>query len=184
MGRKYSVKEMSELSGVTPRTIQYYDNEGILKAKRNERGHRVYTEKQLYFLGQITFFKAIGFSLSEIKVQLVTDVEDTDIEEILDYQESVLYSQKESIQAKLDGVTVVKELINKGYETPWELLAYLMRSLNEVEMLTWKKYKFTEEESKLFQQVFLSEKMFTIPLENYHCKQLLIRPQRSQLSRL
>ncbi len=65
MGRNYSVKEISKLSGLTPRTIQYYDNKGILKAERNERGHRVYSEKQLYLLEQITFYKAIGYSLKK-----------------------------------------------------------------------------------------------------------------------
>lgn len=159
MEKKYSVKEMSERSGVTPRTIQYFDNKGILKAKRNELGHRVYSEKQLYSLEQITFYKAIGFSLSKLKEQLITNTEVKDIESILTYQESILYSQKESIQAKLDGLNVAKELMNEGYEAPWELLSYLMRSLNEVNMLTWKEYEFPEEDLRLFQKVFTSEEM-------------------------
>ncbi len=54
---------------------------------------------------------------------------------------------------------VVKELINKGYKTPWEVLSYLIRSLNDVNMLTWKEYKFSEKEAKIFQQVFTSETM-------------------------
>lgn len=159
MEKKYSVKEISELTGLTPRTIQYYDNIGILEAKRNELGHRVYSEKQLYLLEQITFYKAIGFALSKIKEQLITGTEKKDIESILEYQESVLYSQIESIQAKLDGLHVAKKMMKEGYEVPWELLSHLMRSLDEVNMLTWKEYEFPEEDSRLFQKVFTSERM-------------------------
>ncbi|CAM3477363.1 MULTISPECIES: MerR family transcriptional regulator [Paenibacillus] len=157
MGKKYSVKEISQLSGVTPRTVQYYDNEGILKAERDESGHRVYYEKQLYLLEQIMFFRAIGFSLSKIKEQLIVGTEVKDIERILDYQASVLYSQKESIQAKLDGLHVAKELMSEGYEVPWELLSHLMRSLDEVDMSTWGEYEYSEEDLRLFQEVFDSE---------------------------
>ncbi|GAB6928545.1 hypothetical protein JCM10914A_25280 [Paenibacillus sp. JCM 10914] len=159
MVKKYSVKEISKLSGLTPRTIQYYDNEGIMRAARDELGHRVYSEQQLYLLEQITFYRSIGFSLSKIKEQLITDIEDQDIERILEYQESLLYSQKESIQAKLDGLHVAKELMREGYEVPWELLSHLMRSLNEVDMSAWKEYEFPEEDSRLFQKVFTSEQM-------------------------
>lgn len=157
MGKKYSVKEISQLSGITPRTIQYYDNEGVLKAERDELGHRVYYEKQLYVLEQIMFYRAIGFSLSKIKDQLIVGTGEQDIETILDYQESVLYSQKESIQAKLDGLHVAKEMMKEGYNVPWELLAHLMRSLNEVDMSAWKEYEFSEEDLRLFQKVFNSE---------------------------
>ena len=114
MEKKYSVKELSQLSGITPRTIQYYDNEGILKAERDELGHRVYYDKQLYVLEQIMFYRAIGFSLRKIKEQLIVGTEEQDIENILDYQVSVLYSQKESIQAKLDGLHVAKEMMKEG----------------------------------------------------------------------
>lgn len=154
MEKKYSVKEISQLSGITPRTVQYYDNEGILKAERDESGHRVYYEKQLYLLEQIMFFRAIGFSLSKIKEQLIVGSEVKDIERILDYQASVLYSQKESIQAKLDGLHVAKELMSEGYEVPWELLSHLMRSLDEVDMSTWREYEFSQEDLRLFQEVF------------------------------
>ena len=81
--KKYSVKELSQLSGITPRTIQYYDNEGILKAERDELGHRVYYDKQLYVLEQIMFYRAIGFSLRKIKEQLIVGTEEQDIENIL-----------------------------------------------------------------------------------------------------
>lgn len=173
------------MSGITPRTIQYYDNEGILKAERDELGHRVYYDKQLYVLEQIMFYRAIGFSLKKIKEQLIVGTEEQDIENILDYQASVLYSQKESIQAKLDGLHVAKEMMKEGYNVPWELLALLMRSLNEVDMSAWKEYEFSEEDARLFQKYLtLSRRywIFTIRSEKYRCKLQLIRPQTSPSS--
>ena len=116
------------------------------------------------------FYRAIGFSLRKIKEQLIVGTEEQDIENILDYQASVLYSQKESVQAKLDGLHVAKEMMKEGYTVPWELLAHLMRSLNEVDMSAWKEYEFSEEDSRLFRKVFNSEQAaldFTIRSEKY-----------------
>lgn len=159
MDKKYSVKELSEMSGLTTRTIQYYDNEGVLKAQRNELGHRVYSKQQLYLLEQIAFYKAIGFSLKKIKKHVIMGTTDEDIKNVLEFQEAVLYTQKESIQAKIDGLAVTKELIKEGYEAPWGLLSRLIRSLNEVDISTWKEYKFHEDEWEIFNKVFPSENM-------------------------
>ena len=70
--------------------------------------------------------------------------------------------------------------MKEGYTVPWELLAHLMRSLNEVDMSAWKEYEFSEEDSRLFRKVFNSEQAaldFTIRSEKYRCKLQLIRPQ-------
>lgn len=61
------VEEVSRLSGVSKRTLQYYDDEGILPAKRSKEKYRLYDEKALERLWIILCYKEMGFELSEIK---------------------------------------------------------------------------------------------------------------------
>lgn len=64
----YTVKKLSELSGVTIRTLHFYEELGILKpAYYGSNGYRYYEEKELLQLQQILFFKELGFSLKKIQ---------------------------------------------------------------------------------------------------------------------
>ena len=62
-----TINEVSKLSGVTVRALQYYDKIGLLApAKVKENGYRVYDGTSLETLQQILFFKELGFELSKI----------------------------------------------------------------------------------------------------------------------
>ena len=64
----YTVKKLSELSGVTVRTLHFYEEAALLKpAYYGSNGYRYYEEKQLLQLQQILFFKELGFSLKQIQ---------------------------------------------------------------------------------------------------------------------
>ena len=53
-----TVKQVSELSGVSIRTLQYYDNIGLLTpSERTEAGYRLYGEEQLATLQEILLFR-------------------------------------------------------------------------------------------------------------------------------
>ena len=63
-----TVKEVSELTGISVRTLHYYDEIGLLKPSRvNESGYRLYDNASIETLRHILLFKEIGFSLSDIK---------------------------------------------------------------------------------------------------------------------
>lgn len=63
----YTVKKLSELSGVSVRTLHFYEEIGLLKpAYYGSNGYRYYEEKELLELQQILFFKQLGFSLKKI----------------------------------------------------------------------------------------------------------------------
>lgn len=64
------IEEVCRLSGVSRRTLQYYDNEGILPAKRSEENYRLYDEAAMERLWEILWYKEMGFKLKEIKVIL------------------------------------------------------------------------------------------------------------------
>ncbi len=63
-----TVKEVSRLSGVSIRTLQYYDKIGLLKpAEYSASGYRLYDDTSLEMLQQILFFRELQFPLKEIK---------------------------------------------------------------------------------------------------------------------
>ena len=63
----YTVKKLSELSGVTVRTLHFYEEAGLLKpAYYGSNGYRYYEENELLQLQQILFFKELGFSIKQI----------------------------------------------------------------------------------------------------------------------
>ena len=61
------IEEVCRLSGVSRRTLQYYDNEGILSVKRSEENYRLYDETAMARLWEILWYKEMGFELKEIK---------------------------------------------------------------------------------------------------------------------
>ena len=64
----FTVKQLSDLAGISPRTLHYYDEIGLLKpAAHGDNGYRYYSEEALPRLQQILFFKELDFSLDEIR---------------------------------------------------------------------------------------------------------------------
>lgn len=68
MEMKYSVADLVKITGVTKRTLHYYDKIALLSPQRNpENGYRFYRQADLLRLQEILFLKAVGLSLAEIK---------------------------------------------------------------------------------------------------------------------
>lgn len=61
------IREVSMMSGITRRTLQYYDDEGILPVERTKENYRLYDEKALRKLWEILIYKEIGLSIEQIK---------------------------------------------------------------------------------------------------------------------
>lgn len=63
-----SISQIAKLTGVSIRTLQYYDEIGLLKpSKLTTAGYRMYDDNALLTLQQILFFKELGFPLKEIR---------------------------------------------------------------------------------------------------------------------
>lgn len=64
----YTVKQLAGMSGVSVRTLHFYDEAGLLKpAYLGANGYRFYQEAQLLTLQQILFYRRLGFELKQIK---------------------------------------------------------------------------------------------------------------------
>ena len=65
------INELVKLSGVSTRTLRYYDEIGLLKPSHvKENGYRKYSQDEIDRLQQILFYRALDFKLDEIKTLL------------------------------------------------------------------------------------------------------------------
>jgi DNA-binding transcriptional MerR regulator len=68
---KKTVNEMMKLTGISVRTLHYYDEIGLLKpCETTEAGYRLYNEQDLERLQQILFFRELHFPLKRIQTIL------------------------------------------------------------------------------------------------------------------
>ena len=68
---EYTIKKLAGLSGVSTRTLRYYDEIGLLKPARvASNGYRIYGQAQVDLLQQILFYRALEVPLEEIRRML------------------------------------------------------------------------------------------------------------------
>lgn len=96
-----TVNEVSKLTGVSIRTLQYYDKIGLLKPTRyTESGYRLYDDTALEMLQQILLFKELEFPLKEIKE--IISRPDFDRNKALEQQIEMLTMKKEHLENLID----------------------------------------------------------------------------------
>lgn len=96
-----TVKQVSELTGVSVRTLQYYDRIGLLEpAKRTEAGYRLYTEDQLSRLQEILLFRELEFPLKDIKRIMASSNYDREL--ALRQQVELLTLKKEHLEGLIE----------------------------------------------------------------------------------
>ena len=88
-----TVKEVSMITGVSIRTLRYYDEIGLLKpTELTETGYRLYDNKALEKLQEILFFKELEIPLIDIKK--IMDAPNYDKEQILITQKALLEQKR------------------------------------------------------------------------------------------
>ncbi|MCU7651722.1 MerR family transcriptional regulator [Acutalibacter sp. LFL-21] len=92
-----TVKEISDLTGISVRALHYYDEIGLLKpTAKSSAGYRLYDDKSLEILQQILFFRELDFPLKEIKDMLGKSSLETD--RVLQMQRALLIAKKERLE--------------------------------------------------------------------------------------
>ena len=104
-----TVGEAAKKMGVTVRTLQYYDKEGLLSpSAESEGGRRLYTDKDLVTLHQIISLKSLGFSLDDIKERLTSLETPADVANALTEQADDIRRKIEQLQASLSAIEQLK----------------------------------------------------------------------------
>jgi len=100
----FTVKQLSKLAGVTPRTLHHYDAIGLLKPSRvGDNGYRYYGEESLLRLQQILFYRELDLPLEDIKK--IVGRRDFDVLDALE-------SHKEALKRRMERLNVLLSTVD------------------------------------------------------------------------
>lgn len=125
----FSISEISKRTGISAKTIRYYEDLGLVNPQRAENGYRNYNNEDEHQLLFVKRAKALGLTLKEIaiilqsisggncknaKTQTVELIEDKLSE--IDKQIAELTALKNYLREQLDNIasTLVNDTVNKG----------------------------------------------------------------------
>ncbi len=106
-----TVKDVSEITGISIRTLRYYDEIGLLKpTELTEAGYRLYDNKALEKLQEIMFFRELEIPLIDIKK--IMDNPNYDKEQALLAQKSLLEQKRNRLNGIIELITDVMKGVN------------------------------------------------------------------------
>ena len=107
-----TVKEISDLTGISVRTLHYYDEIGLLKpTEKSDAGYRLYDDKALETLQQILFFREFDIPLKEIKAVMDNPVLERN--QLLQMQRKMLVAKKERMERLITSIDDILKGENK-----------------------------------------------------------------------
>lgn len=95
------INEVAKLTGVSARTLQYYDEIGLLVPEKLDNGYRDYSDENLDKLQKILFYRFLKFKLNEIKELLDGDIDSL---KILEQQRELILKEKEKFEIILNNI--------------------------------------------------------------------------------
>lgn len=142
------INEVVKITGVSARTLQYYDEIGLLIPQKLDNGYRDYSEENLEKLQKILFYRFLKFKLNDIRELLEGDFDNL---KILEQQRELILREKEKFEVILHNIE--KTIRNyKGEQTMTieeKFNGFKKEDLNKYENQAVEKYgKDTIEESK------------------------------------
>ena len=106
---KYTTGEIAKLCGVSVRTVQYYDDRGILiPSELSEGGRRLYSEDDLKRMHIICFLREAGLPINSISALFAEENPESIISILLDQQEEALREELSERQKKLELICSIK----------------------------------------------------------------------------
>lgn len=98
-----TVKEVSNITGISVRTLHYYDEIGLFSPTgKSEAGYRLYDDKALERLKQILFFKEFDMPLKDIHQILLNP--DFDRNQILGMQKAMLIKKRDRLDRLIGSI--------------------------------------------------------------------------------
>ena len=142
------INEVAKLTGVSARTLQYYDEIGLLIPEKLNNGYRDYSDENLDKLQKILFYRFLKFKLNDIKELLDGDIDSL---KILEQQRELILKEKEKFEIILHNIEKTIKTY-KGEQTMTieeKFNGFKKEDLNKYEDQAIEKYgKETIEESK------------------------------------
>lgn len=108
----YTTGELAKLCGVTVRTVQYYDDRGILTpTELSEGGRRLYSEEDVQLMKTICFLRELDLPIRTISELLKEEHPEAVIELLLIQQENLLREEIDVKQEKLDRLSDLRRML-------------------------------------------------------------------------
>ncbi|OZI11479.1 hypothetical protein CEW92_10935 [Bacillaceae bacterium SAS-127] len=144
MMKKYTIGEFGKLTGTSARTLQYYDEIGLLKAERTAASHRSYKEEDFATLQKIISLKFLGFSLDETAKYLRN--ENWDMRDSLVFQRNMMKKKREQLDDSIRLLNLAIEQIDHNHKLDPQVFTSIINSVQmEEEHKDWMKSHWPEE---------------------------------------
>ncbi len=138
---KYTTGELAKLCGVTVRTVQYYDDRGILiPSELSEGGRRLYSEEDLKRMHIICFLREIGLPINGISAILSEEKPAGVISLLLDQQEKQLEDELEERRNQLELIVGIKRELREVESFSVESIgdiAHIMKEKHKLAKMRW-----------------------------------------------
>lgn len=141
----YAIGAFSKKTGVTIRTLRYYDEKNLLKASYvSESGRRYYKDEDIITLQKIMTLKFLGYSLEDIETFI--DENDWNLHTSLLYQKEQLERKKEQIEQTIRTLDYAVKLSEDGEAVESDVFLALIQNLRmENEQKDWLKNVLPED---------------------------------------
>ena len=138
---KYTTGEIAKLSGVSVRTVQYYDSRGILiPSELSDGGRRLYSENDLKRMHIICFLREVGIPISGIAKLFEEENPESIISILLQEQELILKQELQECEKRLELLEGIKrelkEIESFSVETIADI-AQIMKQKNSLKKMCW-----------------------------------------------
>ncbi|MGT2912019.1 MerR family transcriptional regulator [Streptococcus cameli] len=135
----YTTGEIAKKVGVTVRTVQYYDQRGLLSPSDwTEGGRRIYKEEDVQILQIIAYLRELDFSLAHIKDVLADDQSQAVLSTLLDTHIASLQETAKAQEVKIKELQLLRKTIQG--ETDFSLNNLSDISLTMKHHLTWRRF--------------------------------------------
>lgn len=133
-----TVGEIAKKMGVSVRTLQYYDKQGLLTPSAvSQGGRRLYNDKDVIELYQIVSMKQLGFSLEDIKKRLLALDNPTDVANALAEHAATLQKNIEMLCASLKAVEALKAEVQQMHAVDFKKYADIITNLQMKNQFYW-----------------------------------------------
>ncbi len=137
----YTTGEIAKLCGVSVRTVQYYDDRGILiPSTLSEGGRRLYSEGDLGRMKVICFLREVGLPINSISALLSEEKPESIISLLLEEQEKTLLEEISERQAKLELLEGIKRELREIQHFSVESIgdiAHIMKQKSKLVKMRW-----------------------------------------------
>ena len=127
-----TVRDAAERLGVTPRTLKYYEERGLVTPSRSEGRYRLYDETDLERFGRILRLRSLGFSLHGIVEMLKRPLEKTEAGQNR-YSPDSLADIRQGLQQQLASIDSRIESVRRELKEAQAVRAELRLDLDYVE---------------------------------------------------